>query len=663
MRLSTRLAIAVAVVLLGTLAVLSVVLVQSTRATLIEQVDRELKTTAAKTRESPWSEGEGPGGRDRYGDRAPGKRSVGTYWCDQDGNVISSDPAGYEDNPYPDPDNRELASLLSDDLDGEITTVPAEDGSIDYRVLVDRAPNGQYLVSASPLAAVDDAVGRLIGIFAGLGAVALLVAVLGSWLLIRRGLQPVDRMVGTTAAIAAGDLSLRVDEPDPRTELGRLGGAINVMLGQIEQAYQARTASEERLRRFVADAAHELRTPLTSLRGYAELYRQGALAGPEGVDSAMRRIESEGARMARLVDDLLLLARLDQQRGIERRPVELVSLLREAIQDLHAIDPSRPVTETFPAEATVVGDRVRLRQVADNLLSNARTHTPAGTPIHVAVTPSPPPSRVSVADEGPGSRGRPGQDLRALLPRRPRPAPGARAGPARLSIVASLVEAHGGSSRWTAGRARDDLHHHSARGAGPCAPRTVRVPPSIAEPSRRCGRRSTAPRAASLRARLTASSSMGSLPARRLRPVGSLCSPHLSGRAAALTPPGMSLALGSRRGVGSSQSFTCRVRSSSAGTTCHGDSGSPSPSPPARRPPLAGPAAPPDPVVPRSSRPSPRSPPLPRRRSCSSNRRGAGLHEDRPPRRGAARRPRCPRTAPRRAVRAVVVTIGLMTCS
>ena len=452
MRLSTRLAIAVAVVLLGTLAVLSVVLVQSTRATLVNQIDQDLKTNAGLAKDWDYGpeDGDGPGGYGQggpggKGERGPGKRQVGTYLCDAEGGITYRDPAGYEDDPLPDPDLSQLAYSGSSGLDGRIMTVPAVDDSLDYRILVDQTDSG-LIVSASPLAAVDNAVGRLIRIFAGLGTLALAVAVLGSWLLIRRGLQPVDRMVGTTAAIAAGDLSLRVESPDPRTELGRLGGAINVMLGQIEQAYQARTASEERLRRFVADAAHELRTPLTSLRGYAELYRQGALPGPDGVDSAMRRIESKGARMARLVDDLLLLARLDQQRGIERKPVELVSLLREAIQDLHAIDPTRLVTEAFPAEATVVGDRVRLRQIVDNLLSNARTHTPAGTPIHVAVTPTSSAVTVSVADKGPGiseaDQAKIFERFFRADPSRARSKGGTGLG---LSIVASLVEAHDGT--------------------------------------------------------------------------------------------------------------------------------------------------------------------------------------------------------------------------
>ena len=163
--------------------------------------------------------------------------------------------------------------------------------------------------------------------------------------MIRHGLRPVDRMVDTAAAIAAGDLSRRVPDADPDTELGRLGSALNEMLGQIEAGIQEREASEERLRRFVADAAHELRTPLTSLRGYAELYRQGALPTPEAVANAMGRIESEGARMARLVDDLLLLARIDQERALEKEPVDLVRLAREAVGDFAAADPDRPLTQ------------------------------------------------------------------------------------------------------------------------------------------------------------------------------------------------------------------------------------------------------------------------------------------------------------------------------
>ncbi|MDQ6926832.1 MAG: HAMP domain-containing protein, partial [Candidatus Eremiobacteraeota bacterium] len=203
--------------------------------------------------------------------------------------------------------------------------------------------------------------------------------------LIRRGLRPVDRMVEVASEIAGGNLSLRVPEANPRTELGQLGGALNNMLHRIEDAVRARTASEERLRRFIGDAAHELRTPLTSVRGYAELYRAGAISDDAGVENAMRRIEAEGSRMARLVDEMLLLARLDQQRGLEMKPVDVVAIAREALADFAAVDPERPLTSDLAPVAMVNGDRIRLRQVIDNLMANARIHTPAGTPIRLGV--------------------------------------------------------------------------------------------------------------------------------------------------------------------------------------------------------------------------------------------------------------------------------------
>jgi two-component system OmpR family sensor kinase len=267
-----------------------------------------------------------------------------------------------------------------------------------------------------------------------------------SWWLIRRGMRPVDRMVDTAAAIADGDLSRRVPDANPRTELGRLGHALNEMLAQIESALEARSASEARLRRFVADAAHELRTPLTSLRGYAELYRQGALSDEAGVTNAMGRIEAEGGRMSRLVDDLLLLARMDQQRALETKPVDLAALAGESVTDFQAVDPERPVTTMLTESALVEGDRVRLRQVIDNLLTNARVHTPAGTPVRVEVAEVGDRVEFRVADEGPGIA--PADQARIFErfwradPARARKTGGSGLG---LAIVASLVEAHGGT--------------------------------------------------------------------------------------------------------------------------------------------------------------------------------------------------------------------------
>ena len=323
MNISTRLVIAVASVLLVTLALLGVVFIQSTRATLIAQLDERIRGEAMQ---------ELTRGHRRAGEREDGfrpfERQVAVVAYDQRGRQLALVPSGTADDPDPPPQLPPISSGELDELVGRIVTLPAVDGALRYRVLVERLPGGEIVVAAAPLTAVNRTISRLVGILLVVGAIAMVVATLVSWWLIRRGLRPVDRMVDTAAAIAGGDLSRRVPDADPRTELGRLGGALNEMLHQIERGIQARAAGEARLRRFVADAAHELRTPLTSLRGYAELYRQGALRDETAIANAMRRIESEGARMARLVDDLLLLARLDQQRGLELTPLDLAALVR-----------------------------------------------------------------------------------------------------------------------------------------------------------------------------------------------------------------------------------------------------------------------------------------------------------------------------------------------
>jgi two-component system, OmpR family, sensor kinase len=458
----TRLAIAVALVLVGTFALIGVVLVRSTRATLVDQLDDQIAASAARNNgpdHPPWektndkgrgySDGPPPAQTDYLASSAStddeSERSVALFVYGEDGEVIVDKPCGFPDARKPPPRLPTIPSQEIDKLVNRIVTMPAVDGSLDYRLLVQRGPNHEYVISAASLESVDAAVSRLIRIFLVVGAVALAAATLAAWWLIRRGLRPVDRMIDTAAAIAAGDLSRRVPDAEPRTELGRLGGALNEMLHQIEGAVRSRTASEERLRRFIADAAHELRTPLTSLRGYAELYRQGAIPDETGVANAMRRIESEGARMARLVDDMLLLARLDQQRGLETKPIDVVALVREAVADFRVVAPDRAVTEDLTDAAIVKGDRIRLRQVVDNLLANARIHTPPGTPVHVTVTRGANDVEVAIADDGPGI---PAADQARVFERF------WRADPARvrsrggtglgLAIVASLVEAQGG---------------------------------------------------------------------------------------------------------------------------------------------------------------------------------------------------------------------------
>jgi two-component system, OmpR family, sensor kinase len=276
------------------------------------------------------------------------------------------------------------------------------------------------------------------------GAVVVVVGGL-AYLLVRRELRPLVRIEETAGAIAAGDLSRRVDEAGPGTEVGRLGIALNAMLAQIELAFRARQASEDRLRRFVADASHELRTPLTSVRGYAELFRRGAADRPEDLELAMTRIEAEAQRMGVLVEDLLLLAKLDQGRPLERAPVDLTGTVREMASDHAILHPEWPMTFVAGDEVTVVGDEARLRQALGNLFSNARSHTPPGTPVEVRVGRDGESAVVQVSDHGPGVPA-------DLAPRvferfvradasRARASGGAGLG---LSIVAAIADAHGG---------------------------------------------------------------------------------------------------------------------------------------------------------------------------------------------------------------------------
>ena len=244
------------------------------------------------------------------------------------------------------------------------------------------ASGSATLVIAVPLDDVHSTVQRLTMIELLVGAIALVAVGVLALILVRVGLRPLGRIEQTAGAIAAGDLSQRVENSDPRTEVGRLGGALNEMLAQIERAFAERERSENRLRRFVADASHELRTPLTSVRGYAELFRRGASDRPEDLRVVMRRIEDEAARMGVLVEDMLLLARLDQGRPLEREPVDLGAIAADLADDARMLHPDWPVELRVDGETIVTGDELRLRQALGNLLANARAHTPAGHPRH-----------------------------------------------------------------------------------------------------------------------------------------------------------------------------------------------------------------------------------------------------------------------------------------
>ncbi|WP_433293162.1 sensor histidine kinase [Actinoplanes sp. CA-030573] len=289
---------------------------------------------------------------------------------------------------------------------GQPYTIGATDGSADWRVIaVADGDAGGYAVIGLSLSEVQQTTDQLILIDAGVCLLVLALLTGGAWFVVRLGLRPLTDMERLATDISAGNLSGRVADTDPHTEPGRLGLALNSMLTRIEAEVDARTTSERRLRQFVADASHELRTPLTSIRGFAELYRRGGAPPGPALDETMSRIEGEAGRMGVLVEDMLMLARLDRQRPPAVRPVDLLEIAADTIRDAHARVPTRPVrlagldddTDTFEP-ATVLGDEHGLRQVATNLVANALQHTPARSRVTVRVgrLPSRPPRSATV---------------------------------------------------------------------------------------------------------------------------------------------------------------------------------------------------------------------------------------------------------------------------
>jgi two-component system OmpR family sensor kinase len=342
--------------------------------------------------------------------------------------------------------------------DNYVGPAPVTVGSIDnskvqWRAMSVRGPHGELTTVAIDLSDVQSTVRALTWSQVGIGAAVLLVLGIAGYAVVHRSLQPLVEVEQTAAAIADGELERRIPQRDPRTEVGRLSLALNGMLAQIQRAVassdssaeQARS-SEERMRRFITDASHELRTPLTTIRGFAELYRQGAASD---VEMLMSRIESESSRMGLLVEDLLLLARLDAQRPLERHRVDLLALASDAVHDARSIAPKRLITmEVFdgPGTPEVLGDEARLRQVLGNLVANALQHTPETAGITVRVGTDGDNAVLEVADEGPGMSK---EDAHRVFERfyrtdssRARTSGGTGLG---LSIVDSLVYAHGGT--------------------------------------------------------------------------------------------------------------------------------------------------------------------------------------------------------------------------
>jgi two-component system OmpR family sensor kinase len=274
----------------------------------------------------------------------------------------------------------------------------------DFRVIARALPSGLgTFVVGQTFESIDSTLNRLQGLFILIGFAMILLIALASRKVIKVGLRPLITVEATAERIADGDLTARLPEVKSNTEVGRLVNTLNIMLGRIEESFSARVESESRLRRFVADASHELRTPITAIRGFAELHRQGAVSGEENTKELIGRIEGESKRMGSLVEDLLLLARLDQSREMKSDPINLSTLVGDAVTSARAAGPNHAVTFIQPTEEIyVLGDGDRIHQVVANLLANARAHTPAGTNIDVSVIQSEDGVRIRIADNGPG---------------------------------------------------------------------------------------------------------------------------------------------------------------------------------------------------------------------------------------------------------------------
>ena len=441
------------------LAVALVVLVTSLAGTaalrsyLVDRIDDELVQVV----QAPPQDGRGPR-PGRKGDRRD--VAVTTLLYDAQGDLVTDYGTGTDEG------GPEVADPEA--LPPKPTTVPDVDGGEDWRALAVRGIDFTY-VAAVPLNGVDDTVSRLLVINGAVGLTALLGAgVLAAWA-VRRSLRPLRDVERTAEAVAAGDLSVRVPPADPRTEVGSLATSFNVMVDRFESAYSAQQrsevearASEGRMRRFVADASHELRTPLTSIRGFAELFRQGAARDPDQLAQVLRRIEDEASRMGLLVEDLLLLARLDQARPLRQEPVDLLTVAADVVHaatTVHA--PTHEVrldADTGSGLPVVVGDDARLHQVVTNLVGNAVAHTPAGTRVDVRVSRRDRDVLLEVQDDGPGM---PPEVAARVFERfyradssRSRTGTTTTGSGLGLSIVAAIVAAHGGTVDVDSGEGR-----------------------------------------------------------------------------------------------------------------------------------------------------------------------------------------------------------------
>ena len=450
--LRTQLVLVTSVLIALAIAVTSLVAISALRAQMVHQLDEEMKASSSSLVSSV-------GTSQTRQDGAVGSYRV--YVLDQHGNVLHS-IAGADQQAENEPVLTGWDSEKVKKYHETGTTVNSRTGSNDWRIMpisLESSTNGQAssMVIALPLKQTNQVV-ALVGVLTfAFGLATLAAAIAMTWVIVTRTFEPLARVEQTAAKIAAGDLSQRIEDYNPSNEIGNLAISLNTMLAQIESSFNAQAKSEAKMRRFVGDASHELRTPLVSIRGYSELYRQGALPNDEAVATAMGRIESESKRMGQLVEDLLTLARIDERRESKLAPFDLFHLAVDASNDAYATSPDREVSlvgltdDVAPTSAPVIGDESRMRQVVTNLLTNAMRYTPAGTPLEIAVgvregVPGYPLSVIEVRDHGPGIHG---EDRERVFERfyrtdtsRSRETGGTGLG---LSIVAAILEQHDGS--------------------------------------------------------------------------------------------------------------------------------------------------------------------------------------------------------------------------
>jgi two-component system OmpR family sensor kinase len=435
MSLRGRLLVGMGVIAL-VLVVASVFITRNTESYLIERVDAQLTSAV-------------PPLRREGGPVSDPSRTFTQIWVgvvNGDGSVTTVVTPGF--GPTADLPVLSPAAALSHAT--ETTHDPftvGSNGDTRYRLVAVRDERlGRTLLLGLPLNDVDAAITRLLTIEALATATTLAIFGLVIWWVIRLGVRPIKQMTATATAIAGGDLSHRVPDLAGGTEAGELGIALNAMLGSIEEAFDERAATEDRLRRFAADASHELRTPVTTIRGYAELYRTGGLREPDELDQAMRRTEQEAIRMGSLIEDLLLLARLDQGRPLELADVDLGALATDAARDAAAVAPDRDISTAVETGVVVRGDEARLHQVVANLVGNALVHTPPGTPVELRVQREGDHGVLEVVDHGPGIApdvaDHAFERFYRADPSRSRHRGGSGLG---LSIVDAIVTAHGGA--------------------------------------------------------------------------------------------------------------------------------------------------------------------------------------------------------------------------